>query len=162
MIGAVMPVSTQKPAFSSWPGSTRPSEASRGSVVEVIPLGILRQDEIDFPSARPMLQILLMLDRCSNVLVVLGPDETPKPVFFGEAIHYTLPMFPSTPSEVASNADVKGPIRAVRYYIDPSTLHNASIGVSGSACNRWLDGRVKPGHDTEISRSPAVPSARNS
>jgi hypothetical protein len=148
-----MCASIERQVFSSWPGLTRPSDPLRESVVEVIPLGILCQDEIDFPSARPMLQVLLTLDRSSNVLMVLGPDETPQPVFFGEAIHDTLVMFPGAPSEIAGNADVKGPIRPIRYYVDPSTLHHASIGVSGRACNRWPDGRVKPGHDIEISRS---------
>jgi hypothetical protein len=107
-----------------------------------------------------MLQVLLSLDHGSNVLMMLRPDETPQPVFFAGAIHYTLPMLPGTPSEVAGNADVKSPIPPVRYYVDPSPLHNAIVGVSGSASDRWVDGRVKPGDDIQISGSQAALNPR--
>jgi hypothetical protein len=44
-------------------------------VVEIIPVRIIRQDQPDFPFSRPMLDVVLALDRQPNVVVLLEVDE---------------------------------------------------------------------------------------
>ena len=66
--------------------------SSHESVVKVVSLGILDEDKIDFPGARPMLHIPLTLDRRANVVVALSPNQTFKAVLLGETIRYTFSM----------------------------------------------------------------------
>ena len=125
--------------------------SSHESVVKVVPLGILDEDKIDFPGARPMLHIPLTLDRRANVVVALSPNQTFKAVLLGETIRYTFSMLPSTASEIAGNPDIKGPVWSVSHDVDPSALRGPILRMPEQRRDRSSDGRVKPGHDANTS-----------
>src|SRR5438105_6135080 len=133
--------------LSSWPGLTRPSRASDESVVDVVPLGVLGENKIDFPSARPMLHVSLTLDCRANVVVALSPDQKFEAVLPGETIRYTFPMLPNTAGKIAGDSNIKRTVWSVGHNIDPSALHNAILGSRKHRNGRSSDGRVKPGHD---------------
>jgi len=125
--------------------------SSHELVVKVVPFGILDEDKIDFPGARPMLHIPLTLDRRANVVVVLSPNQTLNAVLLGETIRYTFSMLPSTASEIAGNPDIKGPVWSVSHDADPSALRGPILRMPEQRRDRSSDGRVKPGHDANTS-----------
>src|SRR5665213_168050 len=125
----------------SWPGLTRPSTPSRQTIVEIIPHWIFREDQRHLPGARPMLEIVLALDRGADVGMTLGVDETLQPVTLGETLCDAFAMFPGALGEIAGDPDVKRAVGSVSHDVDPSFRHGTRLphGV--------VDGRVKPGHD---------------
>src|SRR6516225_2144803 len=131
---------------SSWPGSTRLSTPSSELLIKIVPAWVSRQDELDFPGARPVLQVVLALDSAADAIVALGPDKTLQAVLFREAIGHALAVLPYTAREIAGYPDVKSPVRSVRHDVDLSTLHRSIFSLCPNESNR-VDHRVEPAHD---------------
>ena len=106
------------------------------------PIGVIREDETNLPSARPMLQISLPLYRGADIIMTLGVDQKLEAISLGNARDHTLPMFPDAPGEIASNANVEYPVRSVRNDVDPSAVHADSAGMKGmhTATVAWMAG----------------------
>ena len=66
-------------------------------VVEVAPLGILRVDEPNFPSSRPMLDGFLALNCEQDIVVVLAINENFESVALGKAFDQPLAVFEGSP-----------------------------------------------------------------
>src|SRR5215469_14830597 len=134
----------------SWPGLTRPSRGSRELVKKIVPLGILRKDEIDLPGAWLMLDVPLALNGGANIVVAFCPHQMFQAILRNETFSDTFAMFPNTAREIAGDPDVQSSIWSVRDYVDPATSHTSIPSTNNRIENRWLDGRVKPGHDDSI------------
>ena len=94
-----------------------------------------------------MLEVLLPLDRVSDIGVMLCIDQALQLVTSGETLDNPLAMLPGALRNVAGHADVQHAIAAVCHEIDPATLHPMTLARPRTRCNRKGDGRVKPGHD---------------
>ena len=70
-----------------------------------------------------MFQVRLSLYRGSNFIIAFDIDETFQAIALGKAFDQALAMLPYAPSKIAGDADVKRPIRSVRYDVDPPALH---------------------------------------
>jgi len=75
--------------------------------VEIAPFWIEGYDEIDFPLARPMLDVLFALDRQRNRFVLLVVDEHLHIVTLREAFNESLSMFECAPNEIVGDANVQ-------------------------------------------------------
>jgi len=94
-----------------------------------------------------MLHVSLALDGVANVVVTLTPNQKFEAVPLGETARYALSVLPNTAGEIAGTSHIERTVWTVRYNIDPSASHNASLRLNGHRSGRCSDGRVKPGHD---------------
>jgi hypothetical protein len=101
----------------------------------------------DFPSARPMLEILFPLDGRPNLVMVLGVNEALQAVPAGKSNDGAGAVLPGASSEIARHAGIEGSVRPVRNYVNPSAAHRAIVDRCGARRNRRVDARVEPGHD---------------
>jgi hypothetical protein len=96
-----------------------------------------------------MFEVLLPLDRGSDVRMTLAVDKALQTVAPGEIGDCSDTVLPSSTREIARETDIQNAIWAVRNDIDPSSPYEMIIQLKNLQCNRSLDGRVKPGHDGE-------------
>jgi hypothetical protein len=134
-------------AFPSWPGLTRPSHGSRELIKEIMPIGILSEDKIGLPGSRPVLDVLLPLDRRLNIVVMFCPHETFQAIFPCETVHGTFTMFPYAMSKITRHTDIEHSVSPVREDVNPAASYSPVPYTDEHRCNALLDGRVKPGHD---------------
>ena len=66
--------------------------SSQELVVKVVPLGILGEDKIDFPGARPMFHVMLTLDGRTDIVVELAPDKHLQSISLSESFDYSCPV----------------------------------------------------------------------
>jgi hypothetical protein len=65
----------------SWPGLSRPSTSLlRDYIVKIVPIRIIGDNKSNLPGARPMLDIMLALDRISDVVKGLEVNEPLQPI----------------------------------------------------------------------------------
>src|SRR3954447_3928811 len=85
------------------PGMTRERLARLlgDRVVQVVPIRVVSQDQPHLPFARPVLDVVLPLNRGLNVFVELEIDETLDRISFGEAGDQPIPMFVDAFDEIA-------------------------------------------------------------
>jgi hypothetical protein len=107
----------------------------------------LRLDEIDFPGARPMLNIFLPLDRQADVIVMLGPYQQLQAVSAGKPLNHPLAMLPGSAGKIAAQAEIKRAVSPIGHQVYPSALHWPIVHSWQMLRKRQEDGRVKPGHD---------------
>lgn len=100
-----------------------------------------------------MLDVLFPLDRRSDVVVILGPNQPLETIPLCEPLDDTLSMLPGTSGEVASYADIKRSVASVRHHVDPTTLHAEIVRGSAIEHHGEGDGWVKPGHDDGLGRA---------
>ena len=62
--------------------------------VEVVPIRVLRNDEIDLPGARPVFHGPFPLDRCRDAVVAFRVNKPRETVPFGEAFDDALAVLP--------------------------------------------------------------------
>src|SRR5579864_3281244 len=115
-------------------------------VVKILPFGILSFNEVDFPSQRPMLDILFPLDCGEDLVVRLGIHRVLEPIPLGKSLDDALSMLPGALGEVASDPDIERSVTLIRDDVNPAA-HIANLVESRAGCKGRGDGRVKPGHD---------------
>src|SRR5215471_5436247 len=89
-------------------------------IVQVVPVGVLVEDQSHFPRAPPMLHISLSLPCRAHVIVVFSKYQPPQAVFLREALDQADAMFPGPSSEVVCYADIQRAIRSIGHDIYPS------------------------------------------
>jgi hypothetical protein len=117
----------------------------REPIVEIVPIGILMEDQPHFPRAPPMFHISLSLPRRAHVIVMLSQYEPPQAVLFGEALDKTRAVFPRTSGKVIRCADVQDAIGPVRHDVYPSR-HYGSL-LEDTSTILLVDGRHEAGHE---------------
>ncbi len=127
-------------------------------VVEVIPARIRREDQAHLLLSRPVLHVVLALDRRPNVGVRFNLDQPFQPVAFGETVRYAFSVFPDAPRKdaprkIAGHARIQRAVRAIGPYVDPCALHRGSVTTVLACGNAFVDGRDKPGHDDRVGTS---------
>ena len=130
------------PGMTTWGGEAgtaggRP--ASQQRVVEVLPVRVLRADQVDLPRPRPMLHRLLALDRGGDLLVAFGVDQPLEPVALGEPLDRALAMLPGPARDVGGHAHIERPVPPVGHDVHPPPAHPAML--------QDVDARNKSGHD---------------
>ncbi len=109
--------------------------------------GWLPKIEPHFPGSRPMLHVVLSLDRGLDVGMALGIDQPLQPVSFGETGDDALPVLPNAFRQITRDAGVKDAVRPVGDDIDPCLAHSGMVRHCRVSGNAFVDGRDKPGHD---------------
>jgi hypothetical protein len=116
-------------------------------IVEIIPLGIRREDQTHFPPSRPVFHVLLALDRCADIGMTFREYEPFQSVSLCKALSHSLPVFPDATGKVTGNAGVQCAVWPIGHDVDPSLFHNATLREVGYDS---VDGRDKPGHDDKF------------
>jgi hypothetical protein len=75
-------------------------------------------EQIDFPVALPLFDLLLAAERGSRRLVNLKPNESIDLVALGEAGNEFILVLPNSPPEVGCRAEVEGSIRFAGEQVD--------------------------------------------
>src|SRR5690606_5926923 len=96
-------------------------------LVEIPPYGIPFLDQRDLPPARPVLEVLLTLDRLAHVRMLLVPDEHPHPVPPREPVRPAVPMLPRTAPKIAGDADIERAVPPVRHHVGEVGRHGLSL-----------------------------------
>jgi hypothetical protein len=100
--------------------TTEGRSASRQRLVKILPLQVHAMDRLHLPRPRPVLHVLLVLDRIADVVEEREPDEMLEPVALGEAFAEALPMLPGPARQVCRHADVQRAVRPVCHHVDPA------------------------------------------
>src|SRR4051794_35368090 len=99
---------------------------------EVFPLRIHLLDEPDLPSAVPLLESLLPLDRLVHAVVHLEVHERMHAVLLGKSVHAAVAMRFDTLGEIARDADVERSVRFTGEDVDDGLLHAGSNALGGA------------------------------
>jgi hypothetical protein len=81
-------------------GAVHPNTSSCKTIKQVSPIGIGREDQIDFPGPRPVLHGPLALDRGANLLVPFEIDEPVQAVVLSKALDQAYAVLPCRAQEV--------------------------------------------------------------
>ena len=109
----------------------------RQGFVEVVPIGVLRDDEIDLPGARPVLHGPLALDGRGNALVALRVDESGQTVPLGEPLNQALAVFPRSTHDVIGDTEIERAVGSVGHDVDPA------CALSHASMLQAVDARIK-------------------
>src|SRR4051812_34308382 len=101
---------------------------------QVAPIRIHRPDQIDFPLTRPVLDVLLALDRDGDRIVLLEIDKARDVVLFRKAWHQFFTVFVDTANEIIGHAHIERSTRLACQNVNPITHA------------KMMDCRVKPGN----------------
>jgi hypothetical protein len=93
--------------------------------IQVAPVGIRGTDEAHFPSARPVLDVALALDRVADVFVERGRHKSLKAIPAREAIDQALAMLERTARDIARHAGVERAVRPVRQDARSAAAHQS-------------------------------------
>jgi hypothetical protein len=111
------------------------------AVVQIIPLGICRENEPYLPGSWPMLNVMFALDGRLNVGKRLRVDKPLQSVSLGEAWQQTFTVFPGTTRNLGSNAGVQDAIRPIGHYVHPRAIHRINVPqIELGATNSWMAG----------------------
>lgn len=66
-------------------------------------------DRAHFPSARPMFHDVFTVDRRSNIVVLLIPNQPPESVSFAETVDKPFAVLMSTPRQITGDPDIERP-----------------------------------------------------
>src|SRR5262249_9902620 len=121
--------------------------ASRKPIVEVIPIGICREDQTHLPGAWPMLHIALALNSSANIRVMFYEHQPLQTVSLSETVSHTFSVLPGATGKITGNPGIESTVGPVCYDVDPSALHRVNLRKRQAACNAPVDGRHKAGHD---------------
>src|SRR6202035_3341083 len=72
---------------------TRCLLASNDRIIQIIPFRIIRQNQSHFPFSRPMLDVVLALDRGLNIFVTLEVNESLDGIPLGKSCDQAVPVF---------------------------------------------------------------------
>jgi len=98
-------------------------------VPEVPPRRIALSNESQLPRSAPLLDLLLALDRISDVLVPLKPDELANSVYACKPFDGTRSMLASSLCEVARHAEIQRTVRLTGKEINESGLGHSRDAV---------------------------------
>src|SRR5262249_3240191 len=82
---------------------------------------INRENEIDLPLARPMLDVLFPLDCSAGRVVALIVNQHLNSIAFGETWYEAFPVLKGPTHEIVGDADVQCAAPTIREDIDPET-----------------------------------------
>src|SRR5262249_26750693 len=99
-------------------------------IVEVAPVRIHRENEIDLPLARPVLDVLFPLDCSGGRVVALIVNQHLNSIAFGEAWYEAFPVLKGPTHEIIGDADVQRAAPTIGKDIDPET-HSALSSPAG-------------------------------
>jgi len=99
-------------------------------VVEVTPVRIHRENEIDLPLARPVLDVLFPLDCSGGRVVSLIVNQHLNSIAFGETWYEAFPVLKGPTHQIVGDADVQRPAATIGEDIDPET-HSAPSSPAG-------------------------------
>jgi hypothetical protein len=105
----------------------------------IVPFRIVDDNFSNLPRARPMLDIMLAVNRITNVVEPLKIDQSLQPMLFGETIDESGTMFEYTADKITCHANVQDAVGTVGQNVNVSTCHTDIL--------QDVDGRDKPGHD---------------
>jgi hypothetical protein len=88
---------------------------SKEIVPQISPVRIRRADQVDFPVASPLLQLLFTRDRALHVVAALEPDESMQSILARKAGDRVIPMLPYTPDEIRRDTDIQSAHVVVRH-----------------------------------------------
>src|SRR6185312_1933881 len=148
--------SSRNRAGQPWACPGHPSFASADNlIIKIAPIGIILDDEIDFPLSRPMFDVLLALKGRLDRVMRFKIDKHLDAVAFGKAIRQALTVLVNSPYQIVRHADVKRPTRFARENVHP-VGHFALMDCRAFAAPKGLRPRrrVKPAHDEFKSRPP--------
>jgi hypothetical protein len=113
---------------SSWPGLSRPSTSLlHDRWIKVIPFRIVDDNHSNFPCAGPVLDIVLALNRITDVVEPFEIDQSFQSVSFGEAPDESRTMLEYAADKVACHANVQNAIGTIGQNINVSTCHVESL-----------------------------------
>jgi len=125
---------------SSWPGLSRPSTSLFcDRFEEIVPIWIRGDNRSNLPSARPMLDIVLALNGCADIIKFFEIDQPLQSIPLGETIHKPGTMLKDAADKVACHPHIEDAIWTIGQKINVPTCHMDSL--------QDVDGRDKPGHD---------------
>src|SRR5215831_7710995 len=104
-------------------------------VVEITPVRIHRENEIDLPLARPVLDVLFPLDCSGSRVVALIVNQHLNSIAFGEAWYEAFPVLKGPTHQIIGHADVQCAAATIGEDIDPEAHSTFSV-------TRGLDPRV--------------------
>ena len=77
---------------------------------EIMPIGVVRLDQFDFPAPIPFLDVLLTLDRSGWVIAGFEVNQLLHGIAFGEAGNLRALMLGNAADEIVRDADIERPI----------------------------------------------------
>src|SRR5215470_4400169 len=110
-------------------------------IVEVAPVRIHRENEIDLPLARPVLDVLFPLDCSGGRVVALIVNQHLNSIAFGEAWYEAFPVLKGPTHQIVGDADVQRPAATIGEHIDPET-HSAPSSPAPRVHHSSQDSRV--------------------
>ena len=141
--------------------------ASGKAILEVVPVRVVAENQLNLPCALPVLDVPLALFRSQDIVMTLGIDEATQPVLLREAVGDAGSMLSAT-CKIGGGADVKGSIRPIGHDVKPASFHARRLALGSfrrqppqttetavvqekawvpAELSPWAEGpRVKPGH----------------
>src|SRR5262245_6301181 len=101
-------------------------------VVEVAPVRVHRKNEVDLPLSRPMLDVLLSLDRSGGSVVALVVNQHLHAIALGETRHEAFPVLKGATDQIVGHADIERAAPTIGEDVDPETHLTPVAGLSGS------------------------------
>jgi hypothetical protein len=108
---------------------TRGATSGKEIGVKVVPIGVARFDEPDFPGPIPLLELLFAPDGGLRRTVRLLIDEIVDAIPPCEALDEVFPMGVAASGKVAGNSDIEGAADPAREDIDEKLLSHRRAGV---------------------------------
>ncbi|MEY4880549.1 MAG: hypothetical protein RJB62_2018 [Pseudomonadota bacterium] len=87
-------------------------------MIQIVPAGVLRFDQLDFTSPVPSLAPLLSRDGLTNIQVQFVPDKNMHAIFLGETVNRVILVLPCPRKEIAGNARVERSVATARQDVD--------------------------------------------
>ena len=100
-------------------------------VVQIVPSRIHGCDQIDLPGARPALDRRLALNGADDLFVAFGVDQARHPISLHEPRPRPATMLPRATREIAGDANIEDATWAIGQDVDPSALHDRTMGGEG-------------------------------
>src|SRR5438552_946885 len=94
-------------------------------VIEVAPVRIHRENEIDLPLARPMLDVLFPLDCGRHRVMPLIVDERLNSIAFRKTRYESFPVLKRATHQIVGDADIERTAPTIGEDVDPK-MHSAS------------------------------------
>src|SRR6185369_846730 len=90
----------------------RGSNSLNDRLIQIVPLRILRLDQVHLPVPIPFLDLLFTRDRPDGCLVHLEPDQPMNAVVLAESGDYVVLVLPHAPNQIVRNPDVQSLVHA--------------------------------------------------
>jgi hypothetical protein len=130
------------------------SRSADNFIVQIAPGGVVADNKINLPFARPVLDVLFALERSDGGIVRFVVDELLHSISPRKAADKSFAMFVNAANEIVRHPDVQRSAGAAGENVDPviyarsacAGLTRASIYLRKSL-SKMMDCRVKPGND---------------